>query len=146
MRRPPNPGSANIFDRWMVINIVWVGLVMGLLSLFAGNLLLSRGQAYWQTMVFTTLTLSQVAFAMAVRSDRQSIFRIGFLTNRSLILATFLTFGLQMALIYVPFLNDVFSTTALQAREIALALGLSGFMIVVTEVVKWFDRRRSKLN
>jgi hypothetical protein len=47
-----------------------------------------------------------------------------------------------MALIYVPFLNELFSTTALLPRDIAVALGLSALMIAVTEVVKWFDRRR----
>jgi len=143
MRRPPNPASANIFDRWMVVNIVWVGILMGMFALFAGNLLLSHGQAYWQTMVFTTLTLSQVAFAMAVRSDRSSIFKIGLFSNRSLVLASILTFGLQLALIYVPFLNELFSTTPLSANDLLLAIGISFTMILITEIVKVFERRRA---
>ena len=143
MRRPPNPASANIFDRWMVVNIVWVGVMMGLFSLFAGNLLITRGQAYWQTMIFTTLTISQVAFAMAVRSDRSSIFQIGLFSNRSLILASIITFTLQLTIIYTPFLNNVFSTTPLSRNDLLLAVGISLSMILVTEIVKVFERRRT---
>jgi Ca2+-transporting ATPase len=146
MIRPPNPASSNIFDRWMVTSILWVGLVMAALSLFAGNVLLQRGQAYWQTMVFTTLTISQIAFAMAARSDRSSIFRIGITTNRSLLWASLLTVGLQFVLIYVPFFNSVFKTSPLAAGDILLSFGLSLLLILITEIVKWLDRRWFRRN
>lgn len=142
MRRPPNPASASIFTRWMVINILWVGIVMALLSLFAGNLLLQRGQIYWQTVVFTSLTFSQMAFALAARSDRFSLFQIGILTNRPLLGAILLTFVLQLTLIYVPFLNGIFSTTPLDLMELMLTIGLAVILILITEIVKWFSRRQ----
>ena len=140
MRRPPNPASADIFDRWMVVNILWVGIVMAILSLLAGDLFLRRGQAYWQTMVFTTLTLSQMAFALAARSDHSSVFQIGLLKNRSLVGAILLTFVLQLALIYLPFLNQIFSTAPLKLADVLLAIGLSILLLLITEVVKWIER------
>jgi len=140
MRRPPNPASADIFDRWMVVNILWVGIVMAILSLLAGDLFLRRGQAYWQTMVFTTLTLSQMAFALAARSDHSSVFQIGLLKNRSLVGAILLTFVLQLALIYLPFLNQIFSTAPLKLADVLLAIGLSILPLLITEVVKWIER------
>ena len=140
MRRPPNPASADIFNRWMVVNILWVGVVMAILSLFAGDLYLQQGQAYWQTMVFTTLTLSQLAFALAVRSDHASLFQIGLLTNRSLVGATLLTLALQLAIIYLPFLNQIFSTTPLLLQDVLLTIGLSIVLLLITEVVKWITR------
>lgn len=68
MRRPPYPPSENIFSRGMVQDIVWTGLVMGLISLGVRYGYWQAGRANWQTMVFTVLILSQMMLALAVRS------------------------------------------------------------------------------
>ena len=64
-------------------------------------------------MIFTTLTMAQMGNVMAVRSDTDSTFKIGFLSNRVLIGAVLLTMALQMAVIYLPFLQNIFNTTRL---------------------------------
>ena len=53
--------------------------------------------AHWQTMVFTVLTLSQMGNVLAIRSERESLFRQGLFSNLPLLGAVLLTFGLQMA-------------------------------------------------
>jgi Ca2+-transporting ATPase len=53
-----------------------------------------------------------------------------------------LTFGLQMLVIYVPFLQTVFQTTALSAIELAIATGLSAIVFWAMELHKWLIRRR----
>jgi Ca2+-transporting ATPase len=56
--------------------VLWVGSLMGLVSLGMGYWDWSNGRATWQTMVFTTLTLSQMGNALAIRSERDSLFRV----------------------------------------------------------------------
>jgi len=77
-----------------------------------------------------------------VRSDLDSTFKIGFFSNRMLIGAVLLTVALQMAVIYVPFLQDVFNTRALPLTDLLVSLGLSVVLFFGVEVIKWTRRRK----
>jgi P-type Ca2+ transporter type 2C len=142
MRRPPYPPNENIFARGMARDILWVGLLMGLVSLAMGYILWSRGVAEWQTMVFTTLTLSQMGNALALRSNRESLFRIGLGSNRYMLGAVLLTLFLQLLVIYVPFLQNIFNTMPLSLEFLALSLVVSTIVFIAIEIQKWLIRRR----
>ena len=92
-------------------------------------------------MVFTVLTLSQMGQALAIRSERESLFKIGLLSNRPLLGAVVLTFALQMAVIYVPWLNPIFKTTPLPATELFVCLAAASIVFIAVEAHKWFLRR-----
>jgi P-type Ca2+ transporter type 2C len=76
-------------------------------------------------VLFTTLTLLQMGMAEAIRFDRDSLFRIGLLSNKPLLRAVMLTFGLQMAVIYIPILQIMFQITYLSAIDLLITLSLS---------------------
>jgi Ca2+-transporting ATPase len=80
---------------------------MGLVSLEVGWWAWSADKLYWQTMVFQTLTLSQMGNALAIRSGRDSLFKIGLFSNKALLGAVLLTFILQMAVVYLPFVQEL---------------------------------------
>jgi Ca2+-transporting ATPase len=143
MRRPPYPRNESIFARGLGRHVVWVGLLMGLLTLSIGLWYWQANNPKWQTMVFTTLTLSQMAHILAIRSEHLWLFRIGFFSNTLLVAAVVSTVLLQLALVYVPFLQDVFRTTALSPSELALSVVLSGVIFCAVEAEKWTVRRRS---
>jgi Ca2+-transporting ATPase len=140
MRRPPYHPQESIFGRGLGRHVVWVGLLMGLVSLGMGYLTWQAGWENWQTMVFTTLTLSQMGHALAVRS-RESLFKVGLLSNGALLGAVLLTFALQMAVVYVPFLQNLFKTDPLSASELLLSLVLSTVVFWGVELEKWLIRR-----
>jgi Ca2+-transporting ATPase len=140
MRRPPYHPQESIFGRGLGRHVVWVGLLMGLVSLGMGYWTWKAGWANWQTMIFTTLTLSQMGHALAVRS-RESLFKVGLLSNKALLGAVLLTFVLQTAVIYVPFLQNLFKTDALSAGELLLSLVLSTVVFWGVELEKWLMRR-----
>ena len=87
-------------------------------------------------MVFTTLTLSQMGNALATRSESQTLWETGILTNKSLLGAVLLTFVLQMAVIYVPFLQGIFNTSSLSLLELGISLGAGVIVLVVIDAVK----------
>jgi Ca2+-transporting ATPase len=141
MRRPPRPPNESIFAHGMWQHIVWVGLLMGAVVLLTQAWAIHAGSAHWQSMVFTVLTLSQLGHVLAIRAERESLFTQGVFSNRLLIHAVLLTVCLQMALLYVPWLNPVFKTAPLAASELVLCLAMSSIVFLGVEVEKWLVRR-----
>ncbi|MBI4482964.1 MAG: cation-translocating P-type ATPase [Acidobacteria bacterium] len=142
MRRPPYRPNESIFGQRMGWHILWVGLLMSLVSLGSGYWYWRTAHPHWQTMIFTTLTLSQMGNVLAIRSGRDSLFRIGLLSNKPLLGAVALTLVLQLAVVYIPFLQGFFKTLALSAEDLALTLVLSTVVFWSVELEKWLIRRR----
>jgi P-type Ca2+ transporter type 2C len=141
MLRPPRHPQESIFAHGLGTSIVWVGLLIGTVSIITQAWSLRTGHAHWQTMVFTVLCLSQMGNVLAVRSERESLFSMGLFTNKPLACAVALTFVLQMATIYIPFLQPVFKTEALSPVELVICLGLSSVAFVAVETEKFIRRR-----
>ncbi|MEQ8787804.1 MAG: cation-translocating P-type ATPase [Pirellulaceae bacterium] len=147
MRRAPYPPGEHVFGRGMGWDVVWIGLLMGAVSLAMGYWAFlddAENVARWRTIVFTVLTLSQMGNALAVRSISDSLFRLGLLTNLPLLGSVVLTFVLQMVLIYYPPMQDLFKTTALSGTELALCLVLSTVVFWAVEARKLFVSLRSR--
>lgn len=140
MNRPPRHPQENIFTA-MWVQIIWIGLLMGAVSIFTQAWSLKTGHAHWQTMVFTVLCLSQMGNVLALRSEKESVFSQGLLSNMPLLGAFILTFIIQMATIYIPFLNPVFKTQPLNMKELFITLGLSSIVFFAVEVEKWWKRK-----
>jgi Ca2+-transporting ATPase len=136
MRRPPHPPGESIFGRSMGWDVLWVGLLMGLVSLGLGYWAWSSGRATWQTMVFTTLALSQMGNALAIRSERDSLFRLGLLSNKPLLATVLLTLFLQLAVVYVPALQRILKTVALPPADLAISLIMSSVVFWGVELEK----------
>ena len=141
MSRPPRRPDENIFAHGMWQHIVWVGLTMGAVCLVLQAWSLGRSGAHWQTMVFTVLCLSQLGHALAIRSERDSTFRLGFWSNPVLMATVLFTLGLQLATVYVPAFNPVFKTETLDLDELLLCLVASTVVFFAVEVEKWAVRR-----
>jgi Ca2+-transporting ATPase len=141
MKRPPAPPDESVLARGLGPYILWVGLLVGGSSLLAQVWGINLPRPVWQTMVFTTLSLSQMGNALVVRSDRESIFTIGLFSNRALIGAVVLTITLQMVVVYVPFMQGIFDTTGLSLEQIGVTLVLSAIPFITVEIAKWIRRR-----
>ena len=104
--------------------------------------LLSLALAIPRTIAFSILALSQIAEVSAIHAGDSSFFRVWFSRNRILLFAVILTFVLQLLVIYAPFLQDAFNTTALNAEQLAVSLVLASSVLFAVEIEKWFRRRR----
>jgi Ca2+-transporting ATPase len=102
---------------------------------------ISREVTYWQTIVFTVLTLSQLFNSLAVRSESVSLFRLGLFSNLPMLGAVALTFLLQLSVIYVPVLNNIFHTQPLPLYDLAVCVVLSSLVFFMVEIEKWLIRR-----
>jgi Ca2+-transporting ATPase len=145
MERPPRAPKESIFSGGLGYFIVWVGLAMGAAALVTQAAAIRIGDTPWQTMVFTVLCFAQMGNALAVRSEQESLFSLGLLSNTPLLGAVMLTVLLQLLIIYVPFLQPIFRTEALSIGELATAVVVSSSVFWLVEIEKWVKRRRGDL-
>src|SRR5690606_23388952 len=95
----------------------------------------------WQTMIFTTLVLAQMGNALALRAHKESVFSIGILSNRLLIVAIVATVILQLLLLYTELGQRFFSTVPLSSVDLVVGFGASAIVFVAVEIEKWLTRR-----
>jgi Ca2+-transporting ATPase len=143
MDRPPIDPEEGIFARGLGWQIIMMGVIVGLISVGAGYGFWNNGTGSqaWQTMVFTMLTFCQMAYALCVRKQHQSLFSYSWFSNPMLLAAVGVTLILQMIIIYVPFFNLVFRTFPLRWEELAVCTAGAVAIILITEVKKLFLRK-----
>ena len=93
------------------------------------------------TMTFVSLVLIQFFKAYNFRSETQSILKRPF-ANRWLNLAIGWELVMLAALIYIPFLRNMFGTFLLTPQDMIIVLGSAVSVVPVIELLKWFIRKR----
>jgi Ca2+-transporting ATPase len=146
MKRKPRDPQERLLNRTFVGLIVWQGLLLALMTLIAFAIGLSwygdegEGLRHAVTLSFMTLALAQVFHAFNARSQMDSAFNARLFTNRWLWGAVVMCLLLQLAAVYVPFLQTVLYTVPLSLSDWAVVLGLSLLPIFIVEVVKLLQR------
>ncbi len=139
MKRKPRKVQEKIVNVRRGIFILLIGLIMmaGTLAAFEiANPELDL--VYAQTIAFTTLMMFQMFNVVNQRSEDKSVFKIGFFRNKWLLWAVLLSVGLQIVVVYVPFLNELFSTVPLNPLDWLWVVGISASVLVFGEIVKFF--------
>lgn len=142
MRQKPRDARESLFSGGFSFRLAWQGTMVGLLTLTAyylGDYVLSdpgKANATANTMAFATLAMCQLFHAYDVRSERQSLFRIGVFSNPAMNKAFVVGMLMQVSVLTVPVLRRVFSVTAMSAVEWLVVLALAVTPLVVCELVK----------
>jgi Ca2+-transporting ATPase len=136
MKRPPRPPNESIVSGGMPWHILWIGLLIGGLSLATQALALATENPHWQTMVFTVLTFTQLCHVLAIRSERLSLFSRGFGGNPALLASIVVTIILQLGVIYIPVLRELFKLQPLSADELLYCMVVSMLVIPAVELEK----------
>jgi Ca2+-transporting ATPase len=140
MKKPPRNPREGVFAGGVSKDILIHGAVIGALSLASYWIALAWGRTLEEahTMTFLTMAFAQLVHSFNVRSLEQSIFKIGIGTNRSLVLAFMFSVAMQLVVIFIPFLRDVFETALLRPSDWGVVLGLSLIPLVISEIKKSF--------
>jgi Ca2+-transporting ATPase len=141
MKRPPRPRSESVFAHGVSWHIGRVGLLIGGVSLAGMAWARSSGAENWQTVVFTVLVLAQLGHCLAVRSETLPSFGRRFATSPALLATVGATVGLQLAVVYLPWLAGIFGTDPLTAQQVAVCVALALVVPLAVEVEKTFVRR-----
>jgi len=143
MERPPYDPRRSIFAGGMGVHILLVGLLIGASTITVQAWAIDKHLPHWQTMTFTVLCFSQLGNVVAIRS-RESLFKIGLLSNKPMLGALIITITLQVIIIYTPFFNSVFKTQALSLSEFAITIGISAVPFTAVEISKRIKRINQK--
>lgn len=140
MNHPPRNTDEPILDRRMLLGVSFQSLAIAAASLlsfwWAQNTFGSEDLVIVRTVVFTTLITAELLRAYSSRSQKYTLFRIGFFSNRQMVLATLGAFALLLVVLYVPFLQDIFYTQALTLNEWKVIIPLAFIPLVVGELSK----------
>lgn len=145
MKQPPRKSSTSVFADGVGAGIIYQGILEAALTLFAywwGHTHYSEPHAV--TMAFATLGLIQLTHAFNVRSNRKSLFTIGFFSNRYLNGAAVISGLLVILVILLPFMNDLFSVVELNLEQWLIVIGCAIAIIPLVEIVKLFVRLSGK--
>ena len=150
MSEPPRPEGEGVLTRRMWQGILLVGAVMAVGTLIVldaclpGGLIEGTGTLpYGQTMAFTTLMLFQLFNVLNARSDERSAFE-GVFTNPWLWIAVGLSLLLHAAVLYVPVLQEAFSTVGLSASDWLVCGTVASSVLWVCELSKMVTRTRQR--
>jgi len=138
MQRPPRRPDENLFAGGLIPRIVLTGVLMAIGAFVLQFLAMNQGYdiAYQQTMVFSMLSFVQLGNALVVRSSNTFLFRLPLFRNPFLIVTVLFSIGLQLLLVYTPFLQPVFKTVALPAEAMGLTILLSVSCVACIESSK----------
>jgi Ca2+-transporting ATPase len=96
-----------------------------------------------QTMLLTTMVLTQLLHSFSFRSTTKSLFSRESLKNRWLVLAAAASFAAHLAVLYVPPIAAVFKTVPLGPIEWGAVLVATLVPLTIIDVVKTTAARRS---
>jgi Ca2+-transporting ATPase len=148
MARPPRKTNEGVVTRQRAILMLIQGAFIATCSLSAFCLVLfveNEGLARARTAAFIVLAVSQLFHSFNCRSMTESIFKIGIFTNKNLVLATGVSFILQMMVVYVPFFQKIFKTEPLGALDWVMVIAISSFPLWAMEIVKAINKKRDIL-
>ncbi|HGY4722632.1 TPA: cation-transporting P-type ATPase [Citrobacter amalonaticus] len=137
MRRPPRQSNENVMDGFAIWRVGFVGTLIAACAFMLEAWLQPRGHSpeFIRTVLLQTLVTAQWVYMLNCRvSDGFSLGR-GLLMNKGIWLVSGILLLLQLAIIYVPFLQMLFGTEALPLRYwgITFAIGIALFFIVEIE-------------
>jgi Ca2+-transporting ATPase len=145
MQRPPRSPKEGLLGQGLGWHMLWVGLVIGVAALSVGYAFYNPADptnTKWQTMIFTTLAFLQIGQALASRSSHESVYSLNLRSNPLLAWMLVATIGLQLLVIYVPFLDHFFQVTPLSAGELFVCVLVGAVALLAIELEKLVLRRR----
>ena len=139
MKRSPRNPKEHIITKAMMLNIIVVGILMTIvvLTLFRLNI---NNVAKAQTMAFTAVVMLEMVRMQMIRSQ----YKLKLFSNKWLWIAILSSILLQIAVIYVPYMDRVFKTVPLNINDWILILGGCAFMLIVGNIANLFIKKVTK--
>lgn len=136
--------NKHLIDSAVWLKAIFMALPMGIGSLCIFLLYYQQDIVLARTMTLFTMAMFQWFNAWSCRSTTKSVFQLGFFSNPWLLLATSFVFLLQIALLYLPFMQSIFKTVPLTVSQFFFVISVASSVLVLEELRKAFFRWREK--
>ncbi|QED60375.1 calcium-translocating P-type ATPase, PMCA-type [Enterococcus durans] len=152
MKQKPRDSRKSIFADGFAASMIFYGVLVGVITLAAywlGEYVLSNpniADGTANTMAFATLVFGELTRAFAVRSETRSIFSIGVFSNSAMNKAFSVSLALQLAVLFIPFLQEIFKVQSLTGMEWLIVILLSLVPLIVSEITKAFRSKELQVS
>ncbi len=160
MNRPPRSLKDTLLNkRTVILAFLWYGLLEAILSMGAyffvqisngwpGVPLAASGLIYREatTMTLATIVFSQIGAVLCCRTEKQSVFKVGLFTNKRVLQGIVFEILLIISIIYVPFMQEIFQTTAIGLKEWIFLILTPIPIVLADEIRKAISRKYGKIN
>ncbi|WP_311810499.1 calcium-translocating P-type ATPase, PMCA-type [Enterococcus durans] len=152
MKQKPRDSRKSIFADGFAASMIFYGVLVGVITLAAywlGEYVLSNpnvADGTANTMAFATLVFGELTRAFAVRSETRSIFSIGVFSNSAMNKAFLVSLALQLAVLFIPFLQEIFKVQSLTGMEWLIVILLSLVPLIVSEITKDFRSKELQVS
>lgn len=146
MQRLPRKQNEPVVTKKHMVLMLIQGSFIALCSLMAFCFVMyveNEGLSRGRTAAFIVLSCAQLFHSFNCRSQSESLFKLGILTNKKLIAANLFSFSLQMMVVYVPFFQKIFKTEALSFTDWIFVIIISSLPLWAMEAVKIFIRSKN---
>lgn len=140
LNEKPRDAREGILTKEIIPFILLMAGIMVILSLFVFNFYVSSGIELARTGVFVIMSMTQLFNFLNMRSLKRSLFDIGILGNKFGIFALGSSFLLMLAVIYIPFLQNVFGFANLALMDLGVLVLLSSLVFIAGEIYKRFRK------
>lgn len=157
MKEKPRTVNENFFSHGAGRRVIMAGVLIGLLTLIAFYFgFIKQGyhpldqnipdmvNEYARTLAFLTLIACQLFYSFSFRHESKSIFTVGFFSNKYLIGAVILGLGLQVLVLYIPFMREAFKLQLIEFKDWILIIGLGFIPLFGNEIIKLIGRMSKK--
>ena len=144
MNKKPRDNKKGIFADGLWQKIIAEGIMLGALTLVVfslGNYL--YGIEVARTMAFVSLGLLELIHSFNIKSD-ESIFKVGLFENKYLMGAFILGAILQVVVVVIPSVAEIFKLVPLTQTQWLYTFGISILPLIIIELQKMFDKTDSK--
>lgn len=143
MNNPPRNPKESIFVKSDKVQLIINGVLIGGITLFAfklGERLYADSLIYAQTMAFVVLSVSQLFLSLSLRSNTKSAFSLGLFSNKYLVYSILLGIFLQVIIISISFIANIFKVTPLLLYDWIVVILVSLIPFAINEILKLFRK------
>ncbi len=146
MKRPPRQTAQHVMDAFAVWRVAFVGTMIAVAAFALEAWLAPRGHSaeFIRTVLLQMLVCAQWVYMINCRNSEGFSLNRGLLANKGIWLVTGVLLLLQLAIIYLPFMQMLFGTEALPLRYWGVTLAVAGVMFFIVEIEKRLTRRFRK--
>lgn len=144
MAEPPRSPKDNLFSNGTGVTLILLGIIIGFTTLLAfkvGEYLYPNSLAHAQTMSFVVLSGSQLILSLSMRSEKESVFKIGIFKNKKLLGAIFIGILLQISIISIPPIARIFNVFSLTLKDWLFVSLLAMIPFTFFEISKLFRKK-----
>jgi Ca2+-transporting ATPase len=158
MQEPPRSIKERLFTSRVFLRSLYIGVIIAVGAMYGclsawmaggwqwGTALPADSLVYVKgvTMTFAGIVVAQVGNVLACRTSKVSIFRTKLSANKWILLGIAAQLSILSVIVYVPFMQQFFGTTALGVADWAFLAALAVIVVFAEEIRKFFSRRTSK--